>query len=89
MPCTVSEFFNTDCSHLSLIDLSEDCSDRNVLDEEDSPSLFINSPYYKNDEFINVLDTKKDFFSIMSLNIQSLNAKISQLRSYIELYRNL
>lgn len=52
------------------------------LDEE--PVLIQQSPYVDDNELIEILKTKSHFVKCLSINIQSLNAKIDQLRIYIE-----
>lgn len=59
------------------------------LDAEDNanePTLFQNSPYYSNSQFIELLADQLNKFTILSLNCQSLNAKFELLKSYIEMY---
>lgn len=86
MPSSVSDLFQTDSEHLSLVELINENSRLRMTDDE-SPTLFVNSPYYSNDEFVNVLKDKIDSFSLISLNTQSLNAKFTQLKAYIEFYK--
>jgi hypothetical protein len=85
MPSSVSDIFQTNSEHLSLVNLINENSEFMMTDEE-SPTLFVDSPYYSNDELLSVLKDKKDSFSIISLNTQSLNAKFSQIKSYLEFY---
>ena len=56
-------------------------------DEIEAPILFTHSKYFNNDDFIKVFKDKKDLFLILSLNCQSLNAKFSQLKLYLELFK--
>ena len=88
MPCSISDIFKVNCDHLSLVNLIDETTESVLPDENESPTFFKNSPYYKSEEFINLMESKRDTFSIISLNVQSLNAKFSQLHAYIELYRN-
>ena len=88
MPQTVNEFFKSNSDHLSLVKLIDENSLSNIFDENESPTFFTSSPYYNNEEFIDVLGSNEGSFTIMSLNIQSLNAKFSELNSYLALYRN-
>jgi hypothetical protein len=88
MPSTINELLNADCDHLSLVNLIDENTESIVSDENYSPTLFNNSPYYEHNDLISFFKTKENAFSIISLNTQSLNAKFSQLRSYVELYRN-
>jgi len=72
----------------SLIDLLDNFeADDNEVEE--SPSLFSNSPYYDTDSAIELLRTKNRVFSILSLNCQSLNAKINELLVYLNSYESL
>jgi exonuclease III len=48
-------------------------------EDSDIPSIFQNSPYYNNNEFVEVLRDKKHLFSLITLNCQSLNAKYNEL----------
>ena len=65
----------------SLKNLLEPNLDVNA-DEE--PDLLQHSHYVNNDSLIQTLKDKVDVFKCISLNIQSLNAKINQLRIYCE-----
>ena len=69
-------------SSTSLLDLVEFCANENQIDDE-SPSLFKESNYFDNDYAVEFLKEKSNVFSIISLNCQSLNAKIDQLRLYL------
>ena len=55
--------------------------------DSDKPQLFKPSPYTDHDGLIEMLKHKPDVFKCLSLNIQSLNAKIDQLRIYVEQFR--
>jgi exonuclease III len=52
--------------------------------DDDAPSLFRNSPYCNNDSFTNILKSKSDKFSLLSLNCQSLQAKFDQFMIYVK-----
>ena len=71
----------------SLIDLMDESS-YDVGSDTDEPTLFKESPYYYNSDFVNLLTDKSDVFSILSLNCQSIHAKFELLKSYIEMYNN-
>jgi len=66
----------------SLLDLLSDEQDRNAGD--DIPILFQNSLYYDDNGFYNILHTKQNIFSLLSLNCQSLNAKYDEIKIFIE-----
>ena len=55
----------------------------NEIEQDAEPSLIGDSPYVDRDMLLNILDSKKDVFKCLGLNVQSLNAKIDQLRVYI------
>lgn len=71
----------------SLTDLIENLSLNNDQTEEIEPRLLENSPYYDNDSYIALSKHKKSIFSILSLNIQSLNAKFNDLQLYLDNYK--
>ena len=56
---------------------------------DEMPTLYDNSPYYNMDEATELLINKKNTFSILSLNCQSLSAKFDQLRIYVEHFEEL
>ena len=88
MPSTISDIFQRNSKHLSLVELINENDIFKLIDDE-SPTLFVDSPYYDNDEFVSLLDDDKlGSFLILSLNTQSLNAKFSELKSYMEFYKN-
>jgi hypothetical protein len=68
---------------LSLLDVIESHNDEAQPDE--SPSLFKNSPYYSDDSLIDVLSEKIGVFTLLSVNIQSLQAKFDQLKIYLQM----
>ena len=72
----------------SLIDILHLEYEENNFDDG-MMQLFTHSPYYTNEEASKVLCDRINTLSILSLNCQSLSAKIDQLRIYIELYANL
>ena len=56
---------------------------QNHIDIEEEPHLLRNSPYLSTDMFNELMKSKKDVFKCLCLNIQSLNAKIDQLRIFL------
>ena len=44
------------------------------------PELIDHSPYYDQDQLINILTEKQNSFNIFSMNCQSLNSKVDELR---------
>ena len=61
----------------------------NNTDEDDdvahsAPQIIVHSPYYEFTDLIPTLNGHKNGFSILSSNIQSLNAKIDHLKIFVE-----
>lgn len=56
----------------------------NVNRQDEEPTLIDQSPYVDDQMLIEILKSKSDLFKCLSINIQSLNAKIEELRIYIE-----
>ena len=52
-------------------------------DANDDISLIKHSPYVSNAEFIEYCKEKKENFNILSLNTQSLNSKLDQIKILI------
>jgi len=67
----------------SLVDILN--SDLNDNDDEGAvaPTLFEISPYYDNQNAIELLKTKTNTLTLLSLNCQSLNSKFTQLETYV------
>jgi hypothetical protein len=61
--------------------------DSDTLNDEEEPEVFHPSSYHNVDEFIDLLKSKQNVFTVISLNIQSLNAKLDQLRLYVEMFK--
>ena len=53
--------------------------------DEDFPTIIARSPYYDDESFDSLLIQNLDKFSILSLNIQSINAKFDDLSSLISI----
>ncbi len=53
-------------------------------DDTDEPTLIRYSPYYDFDMLTSTLKHKKNAFSILSINIQSIKAKFSELKIFVE-----
>ena len=68
----------------SLVDLFESEVSDDGDNDDGAPSLLQLSPYYNNEECIQLLQSKKDVLKILSLNCQSLNAKFEELNIYME-----
>jgi len=51
---------------------------------DEMPVLLQHSPYYNNEDAFELLSTKQNVFSILSLNCQSLSAKFNELKIYVE-----
>ena len=56
--------------------------------DTDDPVIFQHSPYYDKAGFHEILKNCGNSFKILSLNCQSLNAKLEQLKIYVETYNN-
>jgi hypothetical protein len=57
--------------------------DNTVNDENDQINIIKHSHYYDNNNFNLILNSKHNCFSILSTNIQSLNAKMDELTIFI------
>ena len=66
-----------------------DVLDSYIVDDDDEgvPRLIQNSPYYSNDEAIEVLRTHLGALTLLSLNCQSLQSKFSEIQIYNELFK--
>ena len=69
----------------SLLD-TLDNGDGNDINDDETPIIFQHSPYYELQTAINVLKEKQNVFSVLSLNCQSLHAKIDQLKLYLHYF---
>jgi hypothetical protein len=69
-------------SFINLVDILN--SELNDSDDEGAPTLFEVSPYYNNENAIEVLKTKNNILTLLSLNCQSINAKFAQLETYVQ-----
>ena len=67
--------------HNSLLDIYN----QNTVDNEEEPQIIHNSPYISPEMFNDLLKTKKEIFKCICLNIQSLNAKMDQLRIFLDM----
>jgi hypothetical protein len=67
---------------VSLIDVANSNDEYDA--DFDIPEILQTSPYLNEDEVISVLLEKRNVFTILSMNIQSLHAKIDQLKIYVE-----
>ena len=50
--------------------------EQNNIDTAEEPILLSHSPYLNNELFVQTIQSKQNIFKCISLNIQSLNAKI-------------
>ena len=56
-----------------------------ILDIEDNePHIIQHSSYYDIDSFKKLISNHNNIFSVLSLNIQSINAKFSELETFVE-----
>jgi len=58
-------------------DIDEDC-------ESNSPEIINHSSYYDSEKLSSLLQTSKNKFTVFSTNIQSINAKIDELRIFVD-----
>ena len=56
---------------------------QNTVDSDEEPQILHNSPYLTTTMLNDLLETKKHIFKCFCLNIQSLNAKMDQLRIFM------
>ena len=60
-----------------------------ILDIEDNePQSIQHSSYYDTDSFKKLITNHNNIFSVLSLNIQSINAKLSELETFVEELQN-
>ncbi len=71
----------------SLINIIEPSTDTN--DESEQPQIIRHSPYYDFNKLSSVLRNNQNSFSIFSSNIQSINAKFTELKIFIEMLNQL
>jgi hypothetical protein len=71
--------FGNSCEN-SLVNIYE----QTLTETEEEPQLLQNSPYLTNDMLKETLQSKRNVFKCLSLNVQSLNAKIDLLRIQLE-----
>ena len=61
--------------------------ERNEMEQDAEPSLIQDCSYVNQEKLTAILKSKKDVFKCLGLNIQSINAKIDQLQTYIASFR--
>ena len=78
-----TDYINNFEEQISLLDLFEEA----IPDDNIEPIQAIKqSPYYYDADFIDLMIDKSTFFTVISLNCQSLNAKFQELQIYVENY---
>ena len=61
-----------------------------ILDIEDNePQIIQHSSYYDIDSFRKLISNRNNIFSVLSLNIQSINAKFSELETFVDELHNV
>lgn len=55
--------------------------------DENEPHPIEKSKYYNDDNFISMMSNKTNPFTVLSMNIQSINAKFDELKIYIEILK--
>ena len=68
----------------SLTHKLKSLTDENVESVSSEPQIIQLSPYYDMGDLITTLQTKKNQFTILSLNCASLNAKFDQIKILVE-----
>ena len=58
----------------------------NTIDENNELPIIRRSSYYDFDKFNSLAQTNGEQFSILSSNIQSINAKFSELEAFVNIY---
>ena len=76
---------NNNASSTSLLDFIDDQSEIDVIDEQ-SPSIYQQSNYFDNKAVMNMFKDKIDNLTVLTLNCQSLNAKIDELKLYLNMF---
>ena len=56
-------------------------------DLDNEPEIIKHSPYYDNDKFIKDYKNKNSSFKILSLNCQCINAKIDEIKLFLQLLK--
>ena len=77
-PTLLSNLSNRE--NYSLKDLIEE----NYIEQENEPTLLQHSPYLNQEKLSSLLNSKKDIFKVLGLNIQSLNAKYDHFITYLK-----
>ena len=70
----------------SLIDLVDGGVD--VDSDNNEPTLISNSCYYDNEQFLELLINRRGILKVLTLNCQSLNAKIDNIRIFVDMIRD-
>ena len=86
MALSIGEVFGNEFNNLSFVNMLHERTEADA--EIDPTTLFTNSPYYDNDGALELLRAKTDYFTILTLNSQSLNAKFLQLKAYVDFYKS-
>ena len=86
MMSLANDFFDFPDSYSLVEQIQDEHSDFDS--ENEVPTLFSHSPYYNDESFVNLMESKKHSFKIISLNCQSINAKFNELKIYLEHFRN-
>jgi hypothetical protein len=84
MTVNLNELFDHPDNY-SLVEVAGD-PELNFSDEYEIPTLFSHSPYFDDTGFIDLMKEKAQSFKVLSLNCQSINAKINELRLYLNFY---
>ncbi len=78
--------FTHNSGEFALSNILETDTEKNL--EIFAPQITCHSPYYDNDNLIPTLTKSENVFSIISTNIQSINAKFYEFKIFIEHWKN-
>ena len=70
----------------SLLDIVNEFELNDMYDEE--PCIYHPSPYFEIEQFTDILNNNEKSFALLSLNSQSLHAKLEQLKVYLHMVTN-
>ena len=86
-PCIMALSDHAILSNLGGFELNNLIS---ILDIEDNePQIIQHSSYYDIDSFKKLISNRNNIFSVLSLNIQSINAEFSELETFVDELHNV
>ena len=72
-----------------MLDVIQDNDLETQVVDYDEPVIFQHSPYYNNESFPELLISKTNVFSMITLNCQSLRAKFEEFKIFVEKYNQI